>query len=71
MITVVVAVAVVAGLIAAAVALDRYLDPFDDRPFDQALWAAAEPQDRGPMARDAIRHLPVGLPAGKGSRTSR
>ncbi len=36
------AVAVVGGLAAAVAALDRYLDPFDDRPFDPAAWAAAD-----------------------------
>lgn len=42
-------------------AVNSYLDPFDDRPFDQAAWAAAEiERDRGPMARDAIRHIPSG-----------
>jgi hypothetical protein len=39
------------------------LDRFDVRPFDPAAWAEASPQERGPMARDAIRHLPPGLPA--------
>jgi len=37
-------------------------DPFDARPFDPREWAAADPKDRAAMARDAIRHLPVGLP---------
>jgi hypothetical protein len=37
-------------------------DPFDARPFDPQEWAAADPQDRAAMARDAIRHLPAGLP---------
>lgn len=52
--------ACVAGL----VALDRYLDPFDDQPFNPVTWTVAEERetDRGPMARDAIRHLPVGTP---------
>jgi hypothetical protein len=56
---------VVAGAVAGFVALDRYLDPFDDRPFDPAAWAAAEghEQERGPMARDAARHVPPGTPA--------
>jgi hypothetical protein len=53
------------GLWAGMVALDRYLDPFDDRPFDPAVWAAADSHDRGPMARDAIRHLPFGTPAAR------
>jgi hypothetical protein len=51
------------GLWAGVVALDRYLDPFDDLPFDPAGWAAADAHDRGPMARGAIRHLPPGTPA--------
>jgi hypothetical protein len=57
--------ALIVGLIVAAVAVNRYLDPFDDAPFDPAAWAAAGPQGRGPMARDAIRHLPPGLPSAR------
>jgi hypothetical protein len=56
------AVAMVAGTVFGPAALDRYLDPFDDQPFSQASWAAAEAQGRGRMARDAIRRLPVGTP---------
>jgi hypothetical protein len=52
----------VGGCVAAFSALDRYLDPFDDQPFSPAAWAAADDQVRGPMARDAIRHLPAGTP---------
>lgn len=37
-------------------------DPLGARPFDQASWAAANGYDRAPMAKDAIRHLPAGLP---------
>jgi hypothetical protein len=57
-----VALVVTAGVVG-GVALDCYLDPFDDRPFDPVAWAAAheDEQERGPMARDAIRHLPAGL----------
>jgi hypothetical protein len=40
-------------------------DPFDTRPFDPAVWAVADANDRGPMARDAIRHLPPGIPAAR------
>ncbi len=49
-------------LIAAGLGVNSLLDPFDDRPFDRAAWAAAEDRewDRGPMARDAIRHIPSG-----------
>jgi hypothetical protein len=57
--------AVVGGLVAGFVALDRYLDPFDDQLFTPEAWAAAKAQDRGPMARDAIRHLPPGTPAAR------
>ncbi|MCU0726178.1 MAG: hypothetical protein MUE73_10365 [Planctomycetes bacterium] len=56
---------VVGGVGVGMVALYRDLDPFDDRPFDPAAWAAAVPHDRGPMARDAIRHL---LPGTAGVR---
>ena len=52
-----------AVLVVGFIALDRYLDPFDDRPFDPASWAAADEQQRGPMARDAARHVPHGTPA--------
>lgn len=44
---------------------DSYLDPFDDRPFDPATWAVADERERGPMARDALRRLPAGLPAAR------
>jgi len=52
-----------AGLVVGFVALDRYLDPFDDRPFDPTSWAAADEQQRGPMARDAARQVPPGTAA--------
>ena len=58
---VVAALAVVGG----AVALDSSLDPFNDRRFDPAAWAAAGSKERGPMARDAIRHLPPGTSAAR------
>ena len=48
------------GLAAATVALDKYLDPFDDLPFDHAGWAAAEAHERAPMTREAVRRLPMG-----------
>lgn len=48
------------GCVAGLLVLDRYLDPFDDLPFSPAAWAATDEQGRGPMARDAIRHLPAG-----------
>ncbi len=53
-------VVLVAIVISGLIAFDSYLDPFDDRPFDPAAWAAADEQQRGPMARDAARHLPAG-----------
>jgi hypothetical protein len=55
---------VVGGLTAGFVALDHYLDPFDDRPFDPAAWAEAKEheKERGRMARDAARRLPAGTP---------
>lgn len=55
--------ALVGVLVVVGIALNRYLDPFDDRPFSSAAWKVANTQDRGPMARDAIRHLPPGTPA--------
>ena len=58
----IVAAFLMAGAAAGLVAVDRYLDPFDDLPFSPAVWAIANPNDRGPMARDAIRHLPAGTP---------
>lgn len=55
-----------AGFVVGVVAFDSFLDPFDDLPFDSAVWIAADAnmteQDRGPMARDAARHLPIGTP---------
>ena len=41
---------------------DRWLDPFDDEPFNQAVWATSENnhQLRGPMARDVMKRLPPG-----------
>jgi len=56
------------GVVSGAVgflALDRYLDPFDDRPFNTVVWAAADAQGRGPMARDAARHVLPGTTAGR------
>lgn len=43
-------------------AVNSWLDPFDDQPFDIQAWAAAEDRerDRGPMARGAIRQIPPG-----------
>ena len=43
-------------------AFDSYLDPFDDHLFDSSTWLSADEQHRGPMARDAIRWVPVGTP---------
>lgn len=60
---VVLSVIVALGTVGGLVALDRYFDSFDDEPFDRATWAAADEKRRGSMARDAIRHLPTGLPA--------
>lgn len=51
------------GLALGFVKLDNYLDPFDDLPFSPQAWANAESQARGPMARDAMRWIPIGMPA--------
>ncbi len=51
------------GLALGFVKLDNYLDPFDDEPFSPQAWANAESQARGPMARDAMRWIPIGMPA--------
>lgn len=57
----VITLATVGVLLFLGVWVNSLLDPFDDRPFDQTVWAAAEiAQDRLPMARDAIRHIPPG-----------
>jgi hypothetical protein len=61
LVTVLVGLAVLGGLVALGLA-SVLRDPFDARPYDTAAWAAAEPEDRAAMARDAIRHLPAGLP---------
>jgi hypothetical protein len=42
--------------------LTHQLDRFDARPFDPATWANADNKQRAAMSRDAIRHLPAGLP---------
>lgn len=63
-----VVVTILIGLVLAgimAVILEVYRDPFDDRPFDPAAWTSADSKARGPMARDAIRHLRPGLPAAR------
>lgn len=52
---------VLAALIAGAIALDSYLDPFDDRPFDPAAWAVADHDGRMSMARDAVRRISPGM----------
>ncbi|MDB5335074.1 MAG: hypothetical protein JWN70_693 [Planctomycetaceae bacterium] len=60
----------VLGAIAAAIALAggvvvlrSYLDPFDDQPFLQSVWAAANAETRASMARDAIKQVSVGASA--------
>jgi hypothetical protein len=52
-----------AGLAEGTRAIFRQLDPFEARSFDRAAWAVADNEGRAAMARDAIRHLPSGLPA--------
>ena len=51
-------------LVVVGFAVNSWLDPFDDRPFDPAAWKAAEEHewDRGPTARDATRRIPPGTP---------
>ena len=58
---------VIVLVVFAGVVFNSYLDPFDDQPFDPAAWAAAEEheRERGPMARDAVRHIPPGTSAGR------
>lgn len=56
------AVTIAVGLMAGAIAFEHNLDPFDDQSFSPAAWAAANSENRGMMARDAIRHLPAGTP---------
>lgn len=58
---VLIALTIVAGVMIGGVMLDRFLDPFDDQPFDPVVWAAADAKERAPMARDAIRQLCSGL----------
>jgi hypothetical protein len=56
-------VATCAGAVLILRAVTTYApDPFEAHPFDPAEWAAADPKGRAAMARDAIRHLPAGLP---------
>lgn len=56
---VVVAVIVIALLVVGGVRVNSWLDPFDDQRFDPTAWAADE-YERGPMTREAIRHIPPG-----------
>ena len=56
-------IAVSALLLALGIALSSYLDPFDDQPFSQSGWAAADSETRATMARDSIRQLPLGMAA--------
>jgi hypothetical protein len=49
------------GLLAVHLLTSRH-DPFAVRRFDTTSWAAADHEGRAAMARDAIRHLPTGLP---------
>lgn len=57
------ALVAVVVLFAVGLAVNSALDPFDDKPFDQVAWAAVKIEsERGPMARDAIRHIPRGTP---------
>lgn len=51
-----------AVVILTGIALARYLDPFDDRPFDRREWAVASARDRAPMARDALRQIGMEMP---------
>jgi hypothetical protein len=51
-----------AGLAVAIVALDSYLDPFDDGPFTPEAWAVADDEERAAMARGAVKHVSVGMP---------
>jgi hypothetical protein len=55
-------VATCAGSVLTFRAVTDSPDPFNARPFDPKEWAAADPRGRAAMARDAIRHLPAGLP---------
>ena len=47
-------VAVVVAFLASLVAFSRWIDPFDDRPFDSNRWAAASVDDRAAMAGDVL-----------------
>lgn len=46
-----------ATLLASFVAFTRWVDPFDDRPFDRNRWAAVSNHDRAPMARDVASRV--------------
>jgi len=55
-------VALCAGLAACVHVAMKLLDPLNAQRFDSASWATADHEGRAAMARDAIRHLPAGLP---------
>jgi hypothetical protein len=50
------------GLVVCAYLLINWLDPFAARRFDPESWSTADSKGRAAMARDAIRHMPPGLP---------
>lgn len=46
--------------------LDRYLDPFDDEPFDRSAWMSGTPKDRAKMGHDVIaKHIRRGMVQGE------
>lgn len=49
------------ALAAAIVAGDRFLDPFNGRPFEPTAWAANATGDRMAMARAAARRVRPGM----------
>lgn len=62
--TAILVLVIVGGMAVAAggvVVLRRALNPFDNRAFSAAAWAAGSPEVRAAMAGDAVRHVRPGM----------
>jgi hypothetical protein len=57
-----IALTAAAGLLVCGHILINGPDPFAARRFDPEAWSTADSKGRAAMTRDAIRHLPAGLP---------
>jgi hypothetical protein len=57
-----IALTMATGLVVCGHILINGPDPFAARRFDPEAWSTADSKGRAAMTRDAIRHLPTGLP---------